>query len=463
MGALGQRRRKNIKQPAHILTLRQIKELGQLLKLNLASAMETFMQPASLFLQTKPALKKIHGYLLEQSLTAVKVPGSLKQPDHARLLLSIIYPGYPVSKAQDLACQKERERSSNKKASDLFAYDLLPSTEFIDRGDEIYRVRLPPTEAFVQKYTIDGQKLAKALGTAAVSAKQSPPRHLFMYLWMSPRRSLTPRCSSLLIQGKETWSHQDDETIDKGFKHIDITDKYDWQSIKSKTDVTIEFALDEDVVGARAQFVSIAYVSKKSSFDLLCQLYIQTAAKLMSDALSNSATLDTTQQEATRLFNQCPPESRGNLVLVESLFLDTGRLFYTSEAMNDDNDDIVCGKEYISLMDPIMLTKIQHPCKSIFCRHRSCFDAKLYFELMTQQQDWACPICHIRLRGSQDLYIDYPLKRMITSHPNEDRFVIDDQGQYLTETQCQGDTPPPSQLPPAPIVIKNDTVLTKDP
>ncbi|ORX43097.1 hypothetical protein DM01DRAFT_1411692 [Hesseltinella vesiculosa] len=453
------RKRAHGKQPSHILTLRQIKEIGQAIKLpNLANAMETLMQPANLFLMSRQKLMAIHDYLLDRRLTSIQQPSSkLKLPDHARLLISLIYPGYPLSKAQDLACRKGREsRTAARKNAEAFAYDQLPCTEFLDRGDEFMRIKLQPSLSSCASHyscSIGGKALSRAI--SPTDSFKSLSRRMLLYLWLSPRLCLTPHCTSLLINGIETWDKDDQMTVNQGYKHIDITEKFDWNKLtSSKESATIDFYLDDADADADLQYATIIFGWKKSSLDMLCQLYMSTSSKLMSDALSNSKTIDTTQQEAVQLFDRCPPELRWTLGPVQDLFLDVGRLFYQPVSQDDEDDDLVCGREYISLMDPVMLSKIHHPCKSIFCRHASCFDAKCYFDLMKQQQAWACPLCHIQLRGSQDLFIDYPLKRMIATYPDADRFVKDADGTYLNEDQCSDRTTIANQPPLAPIVIK---------
>ena len=57
--------------------------------------------------------------------------------------------------------------------------------------------------------------------------------------------------------------------------------------------------------------------------------------------------------------------------------------------------------EYVSVMDPILLSIIQHPARCIFCTHSTCFDANVFFKFQVTSMNWQCPICCVKIRGIQ--------------------------------------------------------------
>lgn len=55
----------------------------------------------------------------------------------------------------------------------------------------------------------------------------------------------------------------------------------------------------------------------------------------------------------------------------------------------------------MSVSDPIMLNRIEHPARCIFCSHNASFDAKVFFKFQVTSMNWKCPICLIKIRGIQ--------------------------------------------------------------
>ncbi|CAO3624099.1 unnamed protein product [Cunninghamella blakesleeana] len=345
----------------------------------------------------------------------------------------------------------------NIKKPGLFAYDQLPMSDGLERLYELMRLDTSSnalSSSPIYKYTIDIDKLN-------LNALKDHIR-LHLYFWISPRYPIFPRCSSLKLNDKETWNNDDMMIIQKGFKYIDITDKIDWKAINENENedgfVKLEVKLDDESP-YDIKYVTICSVWKKSNTDLTCQLYMQSTSTCISEIITSS-----NQESITTLLNQCPPKDRWKIDNTETLFLDCGRMFYqTSKDSTTDEDDeeeeIMMGNEFISLMDPILLTKIEHPTRSIFCKHVSCFDAICFFKCIISDQLWTCPICNVQIRGIQELYIDYPLKRAITSYPNESRFIYSKDGTYQTEDQYKQldeQSPLPFLRPSSPISIKHE-------
>jgi len=59
-----------------------------------------------------------------------------------------------------------------------------------------------------------------------------------------------------------------------------------------------------------------------------------------------------------------------------------------------NDDDIVVESSNMSLRDPVQMTRIDTPCRSIGCKHNECFDAAVFLALQEQAPTWTCPICN---------------------------------------------------------------------
>jgi hypothetical protein len=68
---------------------------------------------------------------------------------------------------------------------------------------------------------------------------------------------------------------------------------------------------------------------------------------------------------------------------------------------DDSNDDIFISEEKISMLDPILVKRIEHPARSVFCVHKTCFDAEVFFKCKITSLLWKCPLCLVRINGIQ--------------------------------------------------------------
>ena len=69
------------------------------------------------------------------------------------------------------------------------------------------------------------------------------------------------------------------------------------------------------------------------------------------------------------------------------------QLTFTVQNQADD-DDVVATSSNMSLKDPVQMTRIETPCRSMACKHNECFDAAVYLALQEQAPTWTCPICN---------------------------------------------------------------------
>ncbi|KTW29006.1 uncharacterized protein T551_02280 [Pneumocystis jirovecii RU7] len=73
---------------------------------------------------------------------------------------------------------------------------------------------------------------------------------------------------------------------------------------------------------------------------------------------------------------------------------------------DSEDGDIITTASDISLKDPISYTRIELPCRSLYCNHLQCFDAYSFLVLNEQTPTWQCPICNKLIYKLEDLAID---------------------------------------------------------
>ncbi|KAI7898406.1 uncharacterized protein BX663DRAFT_525181 [Cokeromyces recurvatus] len=457
---LYKRRRLRSTQP--ILTRAQFRDLGQKI-LGLKSfrqSVEFLMDPYNYFKLNKVKMAEIHQYLLNKGITQQKCPSThIRQGDHSRVLISILFPGYPIIKASEHHYQDQREgRSPQAKSIDL-AYDKLPTTDKYERLEELFRIDVNwHTNASNSSIDIPLKKLNRSIVVEGHASSNLNVR-LFLYLWTSEFMSWTPSSDFKLFvdqNDKDCLTQSDRDIHLDGFKHIDITEKsvqIQKANRRSTGSVKFQFVFGKEKPST-IRHISVCAVVEKTEEELASQLYLQTSALYIGRAMERSSkkTIPLEQQEEVQkkvveLLNPYDQaHDRLNLAKMEQLFLSCADTFIKEwndddeeERNNNDDDDIevYTGAEVISMLDPISLEKIQHPTRCIFCKHNTCFDAVVFFKFQVKSMNWKCPLCYIKIRGIQDLYIDYQLKSILNKYPEQDKFLREYNNAYSVVSMFQ--------------------------
>ncbi|KAG0741880.1 hypothetical protein G6F29_010035 [Rhizopus arrhizus] len=388
-------------------------------------------------------MAEIHHYLLQKGITTEKCPNThIRQGDHSRVLISILFPGYPIIKASEQHYREMREsRTYQAKMIDL-AYDRLPTTDKYERLDELFR-----TEVDWHHDKVSVSIPLKRLNRAAVvegHASSDFNVRLFLYLWSSERLPWLPETLQQIAIDNEDWqalTETDQGLIRFGFHQLDITDKSPTitkANRRSTGEVRLRLAFDGL---PRVRHVSVCAVWEKKPEELTAQLYAQTASLYLGQALEASsrhpAKASEVQQQAIDLLKPCGNQNdKLNLDKMETLLVACGQTFW--EAWNsqseeeEEEEEVLLEDEYVSVMDPILLSIIQHPARCIFCTHSTCFDANVFFKFQVTSMNWQCPICCVKIRGIQDLYIDYQTKVALNKYPNQDRLLKQKDNTYTT-------------------------------
>ncbi|KAI9264275.1 hypothetical protein BDA99DRAFT_559553 [Phascolomyces articulosus] len=446
-----------------ILTTDQIQELGRLLGVKtLQQSMDLFMNPGNLFQMNKPKLNTIHQYLLDRKLEKGRIATTkLKQYPFAVRLFDILYPGFPIWRANEQALKLQRESvNERRKARPGVAYDQLPTSDIFERLEELVRVDVQQRDIQYpyneegeneedEEEGYNGQKQTIVIPTEGLlnyaqertSTKKKETRdiRLHLYLWSSIRLCWEPRISEFIVDTKgNQWTDVDQKTVQKhGYKHIDITEKVDWQDVlenraENDGEILIQFDCNVDIKQA-----SICTVWKKAPIELVGHLYIQTAGTYICRLVENAkieSEIASIQEKAFNLLGK-KDDRRTNIYCARGIFNDCMDTFKgESNSMNgnsqgtggDDDDDLLMGDQVVSLLDPLLFTHIEFPCRGIYCKHIACFDAACFFQCHGVDRNWQCPLCAVQYKSIQDLYIDHDLDQAITRYPEESKLILRD-------------------------------------
>ncbi|KAL7333107.1 hypothetical protein PS15p_202055 [Mucor circinelloides] len=442
-------RRRRLRSTQPILTRVQIKDLGRIIGYtSFRQSVEFLMDPYNYFKLSKVKMAEIHNYLLEKGITTEKCPNShIRQNDHSRVLISILFPGYPIIKASEQHYRDLREnRSPQAKIIDL-AYDQLPTSDKYERLDELFRSDVnwfkSPSKDGCYSLDIPLKKLNRSIVVEGHASSNINVR-LFLYLWTSERMAWTPTTDiELFIENKkiDCLSENDKKIYSYGFKHTDITDKSDAiQKANRRSTSTLSLTFKFNDKQPNIRHVSVCAVIEKSTDELASQLYLQTSSLYIGRAMEKSSrnipVAQQVQQTAVKVLNQYDLNDKLELQKTETLFLSCAQAFITEwnehedETKDDQDVEIFTGDEVVSMLDPISLARIQHPARCIFCTHKTSFDAVTFFKFQVNSMIWNCPICSVRIRGIQDLYIDYQTKKALIEYPDEEKFLRESNDTY---------------------------------
>ncbi|KTW26091.1 hypothetical protein T552_02986 [Pneumocystis carinii B80] len=99
---------------------------------------------------------------------------------------------------------------------------------------------------------------------------------------------------------------------------------------------------------------------------------------------------------------------------------------------DSEDGDIIATSYDISLKDPISYTRIELPCRSIYCNHLQCFDAYSFLTLNEQTPTWQCPICNKPIHAVDDLAIDgYTLDILNSVSSSVESVTLDHNGTWF--------------------------------
>ncbi|KAL3107563.1 hypothetical protein niasHT_013212 [Heterodera trifolii] len=79
----------------------------------------------------------------------------------------------------------------------------------------------------------------------------------------------------------------------------------------------------------------------------------------------------------------------------------------------EDGEQMEMDALKISLLDPLMRTRIKIPARFAGCKHLQCFDLKNYLMMLENRQIWKCPICGKQAAYSK-LYIDSYFEQVLS-------------------------------------------------
>lgn len=115
--------------------------------------------------------------------------------------------------------------------------------------------------------------------------------------------------------------------------------------------------------------------------------------------------------------------------------------------LKDDEDGSslnMVGFKY-SLLDPLTYQRMEHPVRSLHCRHVKCFDLRAFVELYSNKEKMECPVCYEAVRLDElkeDVFVWSILKH---TTKDEEEVELELSGEWH---HCPIQlTPPPSPSP----------------
>ncbi|KAI7880594.1 hypothetical protein K492DRAFT_195055 [Lichtheimia hyalospora FSU 10163] len=423
-----------------ILTIDQVRHIGKAIGLStLRKADEHFKDPANVFLMSKPKLIILYNYMVDLGIATSKATARMKQAELARKVVDLLYPGFPVWRARDRAERLFRE--SHPVRSGL-AYDLVPTTDAFERDQELLRVPVPPLEEEMHELclSIPIKPLQQYAKLRVKRKADDKDIRLHLYLWLSKWMTWHPDLTyfSVDTHGKGQWTKDDQELIKQGYRHIDITDKVDWHSVleKSTETNTIDIKCDCE---AHVKELSVCTVWCKSPLELTGQLYLQSASthavrimentprqqqpiiqRQMMDILPSPYVPKSDIQQLQAIFNSC----FNSVKCINTSSSPSSGASGNGYDDKNEEDELILGDQSISLLDPMLLSRLEYPARGIYCTHASCFDARVFFLCQLLRRVWKCYICNVQYKSIQDLYIDHEMAQALSTYPEDERLVL---------------------------------------
>ncbi|KAI8445121.1 MIZ/SP-RING zinc finger-domain-containing protein, partial [Phakopsora pachyrhizi] len=112
------------------------------------------------------------------------------------------------------------------------------------------------------------------------------------------------------------------------------------------------------------------------------------------------------------------------------------------EASTDE--DVITSSSVISLNDPVVMSRIQIPIRSLKCSHLQCFDAEMFYMMMESTPTWLCPVCNLKLKN-EDITIDDYFARYSSRYQSQLIRLLSNQTEPGTMTPTSTEHPSPRQ------------------
>ncbi|KLO17060.1 hypothetical protein SCHPADRAFT_822182 [Schizopora paradoxa] len=105
---------------------------------------------------------------------------------------------------------------------------------------------------------------------------------------------------------------------------------------------------------------------------------------------------------------------------------------------SSDDDDIVMGKQKMTLKCPLSYTRIKLPCRSDKCVHPQCFEAFSWYSVMEQTTTWLCPVCE-HVLNPEELIVDGYFAEILKKTPDSvEEVEVEPDGEWHTEDNKYG-------------------------
>ncbi|KAI5121284.1 hypothetical protein M0805_002328 [Coniferiporia weirii] len=103
-----------------------------------------------------------------------------------------------------------------------------------------------------------------------------------------------------------------------------------------------------------------------------------------------------------------------------------------------DDDEIIIGKQKMTLKCPLSYTRIKVPCRSDKCVHPQCFDAYSWYSVMEQTTTWLCPVCE-KVLNPEELIVDGYFGNILDQLPESvEEVEVEPDGEWHTSDSKYG-------------------------
>lgn len=112
-----------------------------------------------------------------------------------------------------------------------------------------------------------------------------------------------------------------------------------------------------------------------------------------------------------------------------------------------NDDDIVVESSNMSLRDPVQMTRIDTPCRSIGCKHNECFDAAVFLALQEQAPTWTCPICNKPAQWENLVYDQFVQEILQNTKRDIEQVTVEPDGRWHLIKTDEDNPQPESKNP----------------
>lgn len=99
----------------------------------------------------------------------------------------------------------------------------------------------------------------------------------------------------------------------------------------------------------------------------------------------------------------------------------------------------------MTLKDPVQITRIETPCRSMACKHNECFDAAVFLALQEQAPTWTCPLCSKPAAWDTLVFDQFFQHILLNTPPDAEQVTVEPDGTWYLKPEPGDDRTSNSQ------------------